>query len=177
MRRGWTTPYRYLSEKTQRIMLMNAGVEERVLYKGDEWLEFIRNLGSGDEAVVADLRIFGSRKSLGKATNEVEAKGAVLVAARRGIRIDPPTLREAHETERKWAGERSMGGHRRAREMSARAHAAKRAKMLSTRIPEEEAEGKWRDTEQYATRADAVAAMPGWSVMKAWRAFGPRETI
>jgi hypothetical protein len=175
MRRGWTTPHRYLSEKTQRSMLIAAGVEERVLYKGDEWPEFVRNLRPGDEALVADLRVFGSRKALGKATDEIESRGAALVVARQYVRIDPPTLREAHETERKWAGERSMGGHRRAKEMSARAYAAKRAKILATRMPETQAEPIWRDTGLYATRKDAVAVMPGWSIMKAWRAFGPRE--
>jgi hypothetical protein len=107
-------------------MLMAAGVEERVIYKGDEWPEFVRNLRPGDEATVADLRIFGSRKALGKATEDIEFRSAVLVAARRDVRIDPPTVREVHEAERKWAGERSMGGSRRARELGARANAAKR---------------------------------------------------
>jgi hypothetical protein len=175
VRRGWTIPHRYLSEKTQRSMLTATDVEERVLYKGDEWSEFVRNLRPGDEAVVADLRVFGSRKALGRATDEIEARGATLVVARRGIRIDPPTLREAHETERKWAGERSMGGSRRARELGARANAAKRAKALATRLPAADAEAIWRDMNNYPTRADAIKAMPGWSIMIAWRAFGPRE--
>jgi hypothetical protein len=72
----------------------------------------------------------------------------VLVVAARDVRIDPPTLREAHEAERKWAGERSMGGSKRARALSARGLAAYRAKILASRIPREEAEAKWRDVEQ-----------------------------
>jgi hypothetical protein len=77
MLRGWATAYHHLSERRQRDMLLEAGVGERVLYSGLEWDEFVRNLRPGDEAVVADLRIFGSRKRLG------EASARLPLAARR----------------------------------------------------------------------------------------------
>jgi hypothetical protein len=63
----------------------------------------------------------------------------------------------------------------RARELSVKANAAKRAKALATRLPATDAEAVWRNMNNYPTRADAIKAMPGWSIMKAWRAFGPRE--
>jgi hypothetical protein len=175
VRRGWTTPYKYLSERKQRTMLIDAGVEERVIYPGDDWLAFVLALRPGDEAVVADLRIFGSRKRLGDANAAVEDREAVLVVAARDVRIDPPTLREAHRTETAWAGERSMGGSKRARELSARGIAAYRAKIEASRIPKDKAEAIWHDVERYPNRADAIKAMPGWKLMAAWRAFGARE--
>jgi hypothetical protein len=161
-------------------MLIAAGIEDRgdatPIYSGKEgWPALVRSLRPSDEVLVADLRIFDSRKALGKANDEVESRDAVLVAARRDVRIDPPTLREIHETERKWAGQRSMGGSRRARELGARANAAKKAKTLATRLSAAEAEAIWRDMDNYPTRSDAIKAMPGWSIMIAWRAFGPRE--
>jgi hypothetical protein len=156
-------------------MLIDAGVEERVIYPSKDWSAFVLALRRGDEAVVADLRIFGSRKRLGEVNTEIEARGALLVVAARDVRIDPPTLREAHRTETAWAGERSMGGSKRARELSARGIAAYRAQLEASRIPRAEAEAKWRDVENYPNRADALKAMPGWSMMTAWRAFGARE--
>lgn len=175
MRRGWTTAYKYLSEKKQRDMLLEAGVEERVLYRGDEWSEFIRNLRPGDEAVVTDLRVFASRGRLGQAIAEIEARGATLLVARSQVAIDPPTLREAHETERKWAGERgAMGSRKKAKELSARGIEAYRRKLEENRIPKAEAETRWRNLADYATRADAVRGT-GWTITTAWRAFGPRE--
>src|SRR5215207_956929 len=106
-------------------MLIDAGVEDRgeatPIYGGAEgWDQFIRQLRKGDEGLVVDLRLFGSRKRLGEAAAEVEARGATLVVAGREVHIDPPTLREAHRTESLWAGERSMGGSKRARAMSAK---------------------------------------------------------
>jgi hypothetical protein len=176
VRRGWTIPYKYLSEGKQRTVLTDYGVEERVIYSGRaEWPAFVLALRSDDEAVVADLRIFGSRKALREAVNEVEARDAVLVSAATDTCVDPVTLREVHRIETAWAGERSMGGSKRARELSARGLAAYRKKLEESRIPKAEAEAKWHDVENYPNRADALKAMPGWTLMTAWRAFGARE--
>jgi hypothetical protein len=176
VRRGWTTPYKYLSEKRQRAALAASGVEERVIYSGkSDWPTFVRSLRHGDEAVVAELRIFGSRRALGLATAEVEARQAVLVVADGGIRIHPPTVRAVHLSESQWAGERSMGGSKRARMMSAKGNETKRKLTEAARMPEAKAEAIWRDLEGYPLRRDALAAMPGWTVMTAWRKFGPRE--
>jgi hypothetical protein len=175
VRRGWTTAYKYLSERKQRDMLLEAGVEERVLYRGPEWPDFIRSLRVGDEAVVADLRIFGSRARLGQMAAEVEARGCTLLVAKSDVHIHPPTLREAHETERKWAGERgAMGSRKRARALSARGIEAYRKKLEEGRLSKAEAEARWRNLEDYGTRADAVRGT-GWTITTAWRAFGPRE--
>jgi hypothetical protein len=183
MRRGWTIPHKYLSEQSQRRMLMEAGIEDRgdttPIYSGggEGWFSFVRSLRRGDEAMVADLRIFGSRKRLGEATAQVEAKGATLVVAPRGVRIDPPTLREAQRTESLWAGERSMGGSKRARAMSAKGNAERRRKAEAARMSRFEAEAIWRDLERYPLRREALAAMPGWSFMMAYRAFGARDPL
>jgi hypothetical protein len=183
MRRGWTIPHKYLSEKRQRQMLVDAGVKERgdstPIYSGggEGWASFVRSLRSGDEAMVADLRLFGSRKRLGEATAQVEAKGATLVVAPRDVRIHPPTLREAQRTESLWAGERSMGGSKRARAMSAKGNAERRRKAEAARMPRDQAEANWRDIERYPLRREALAAMPGWSFMMAYRAFGARDPL
>lgn len=175
MKRGWTRAHKYLSDARQRDLLTEYGVAERVLYPGKDWAMFVHQLREGDEAVIADLRIFGSRKALGEATAEIEAKGATLVVARSKVHIHPPTIREAHEAERKWAGERGAMGHRkRAKELSKRGHEAYRKKLEAGRIPKEQIEARWRNLIDYPTRKEAVAGT-GWSLTKAWREFGPRE--
>jgi hypothetical protein len=183
MRRGWTIPHKYLSEKRQRQMLIDAGIKERgeatPIYSGggEGWFNFVRALRLGDEAMVADLRLFGSRKRLAEAATQVETKGATLVVAPRDVRIHPPTLREAQRTESLWAGERSMGGSKRARAMSIKGNAERRRKAEAARMSRIEAEAIWRDLEKYPLRREALAAMPGWSFMMAYRAFGARDPL
>lgn len=177
MLRGWTTPYRFLSENRQRDMLLEAGVEDRVLYRGPEWPEFLRNLRPGDEAVVADIRIFGSRRALGEASAEVAARGATLVTAA-GTRIHHPTLEGVQRTESLWAkyrGSASMGSSKRAKELNAKALAARRANTKAARLPEAEAKAIWHDVEGYPLSRDALKAMRWPSYVTAWRSFGPRE--
>jgi hypothetical protein len=176
MQRGWTTAYHHLSERRQRDMLLEAGVGERVLYSGLEWNEFVRNLRPGDEAVVADLRIFGSRQRLGAASAEIAARGATLVTAT-GTRIHPPTLEEVQRTESLWNRQRSMGGSRRAKRLNVKALAARRAKAKEDRLPKAEAEAIWRNAERYPLVRDALKAMRGWTYMIAYRAFGAREPV
>jgi hypothetical protein len=174
MLRGWATPYHHLSERRQRDMLLEAGVGERVLYSGLEWDEFVRNLRPGDEAVVADLRIFGSRQRLGAASAEIAARGATLVTAT-GTRIHPPTLEEVQRTESLWNRQRSMGGSKRAKAMNAKALAARRANATAARKPKAEAKAIWHDVVRYPLVRDALKAMKWPSYVTAWRAFGPRE--
>jgi hypothetical protein len=175
MLRGWTTPYRFLSEKRQRELLLEAGVEERVLYRGSEWAEFLRNLRPGDEAVVADLRVFGSRKGLGEASAEVAERGATLVTAT-GTRIHHPTLEDVQRTESLWAKHRGIGSSKKAKHLNAKAYAAKIAKRDAERMPEVQARMIWLDTGRYPLARDALKAMTGWrNYLMAWREFGPRE--
>jgi hypothetical protein len=124
-----------------------------------------------------DLRLFGSRKRLGEAAAEVAARGATLVVAGREVRIHPPTLHEAHRTESLWAGERSMGGSKRARAMSAKGIAERKRRLEASRMARGDAEPIWRDTERYPLRREALAAMTGCTFMMAYRAFGAREPI
>jgi hypothetical protein len=176
VKRGWVGKYPYLSERRQEAMLVRAGVEPRTVYRGrDEWEPFVRALRPGDEAVVADLTIFGSRKALGEASQQVADRNAVLVPVASLTPIHHPTLADVQRTESKWAGHRSMGGSKRARELSKRALIAKRKKIQAGRMPEADARAIYFDREKYPMRDDAITAMPGWSVSKAWRAFGPRE--
>jgi hypothetical protein len=164
-------------------MLMDAGVPDRgeatPIYKGggEGWAALVKSLRQGDEVMVADLRIFGSRKRLGEATAQVDARGATLVVASRNVRIHPPTLREAQRTESLWAGERSMGGSKRARAMSAKGNAERKRRAEAARMPKEQAEAIWRDLERYPLRREALAAMPGWSFMMAYRAFKARDPL
>src|SRR4051812_48798854 len=110
-------------------MLVAAGVEERVIYEQWEWEPFVRALRPGDEAAVADLRVFGSRAALGKASEEIAAQQAALYSAATGVAIDHPTLHEVQRTESLWAGQRSMGSRKRAKQLSARGHAAYREQL------------------------------------------------
>jgi hypothetical protein len=178
MRRGWTTPYKYLSEKRQREMLVEAGIEERgdgtPIYKGHEWADFIRALRRGDEAVVADLRVFGSRRRLGEASAEIAAKGATLVTAA-GTQIHHPTLADVQRTESLWAKHRGIGGSAQAKKMNAKAYAARIAKRDAERLPDTEARAIWLDVKRYPLSRDALTAMKWPSYVTAWRAFGPRE--
>jgi hypothetical protein len=67
MLRGWIGPSRYLSKRKQRKLLVDAGVDERVIYLGENgWPAFVKALrpGTNDKAAVADLRVFGSRRGL-----------------------------------------------------------------------------------------------------------------
>jgi hypothetical protein len=129
VKRGWVGKYPYLSPNRQEAMLVRAGVEPRVIYRGrDEWEPFVRALRSGDEAVVADLTIFGSRKALGEASKQVAGRNAVLVPVSSLTPIHHPTLADVQRTESKWAGHRSMGGSKRARELSKRAPSARRSR-------------------------------------------------
>jgi hypothetical protein len=177
VKRGWVGKYPYLSPNRQEAMLVRAGVEPRVIYRGrDEWEPFVRALRPGDEAMVADLTIFGSRKALGEASQQVADRNAVLVPVSSLTPIHHPTLADVQRTESKWAGHRSMGGSKRARELSKRALVAKREKIAAERMPEPDARAIYFDLEKYPLRDEAIDAMPGWSVMKAWRAFGPRES-
>ncbi len=175
MLRGWTTPYKGIAERRQHDMLTEAGVEERVIYPGKDWAEFVRNLRPGDEAVVADLRVFGSRKQLGEASAVIAGKGATLVTAA-GTRIHHPTLEDVQRTESLWAKQRSMGGSKRAKLLNAKARAARKAMRDESRMSEAEAKAIWLDVKRYPLSRDALKAMPGWKdYLTAWRAFGPRE--
>src|SRR4051812_35652591 len=90
LRRGWVGPHKYLADRRQRQMLIDAGVEERAIYIGqNDWSAFVRSLRPGDEAVVADLRIFGSRKGLGEAAEQLAGRQATLITALRDVPIDP----------------------------------------------------------------------------------------
>ena len=176
MRRGWVGPHKYLADRRQRQMLIDAGVEERAIYSGrNDWSAFVRSLRPGEEAVVADLRIFASRKGLGEASEQIAAHQATLITALRDVPIDPVTLREVQRVEGLWAGERSMGGSKRARELGKRGIAAYRKKLAESRMDRADAEAIWRDLGRYPARSEALEAMRGWTVMSAWRAFGPRE--
>jgi hypothetical protein len=173
--RGWTTPYKFLPEKKQRAMLIDALVEERVIYPGTEWPAFVRALRPGDEAVVADLRVFGSRKRLGEASAEVAERGATLVTAS-GTRIHHPTLEDVQRTESLWAKHKGISSTKRAKFLNAKAYAAKIAKRDEERMPEWEAKKIWLDTVSYPLSRDALKAMKGWrNYLMAWREFGPRE--
>lgn len=161
-------------------MLMEAGVEDRgdatPIYKVHEWAEFIRNLRPGDEAMIADLSIFGSRKRLGEASAEIAARGATLVTAA-GTRVHHPTLEDVQRTESIWNKRRSMGGSKRAKQLNAKALAARRAKRDEGRMSKPEAEAIWHNTERYPLVRDALKAMWGWKYMDAYRAFGAREPV
>jgi hypothetical protein len=172
--RGWTGTSRYLSERKQRDMLVRAGVGERVIYEVDQWPAFVRALRPGDRATVADLRIFGSRKALVAAVEEVEARKAKLVVVETGTEIDAPTLREVDKTLTRWRGEAVMKDPGRASRMGERGAAARKKKLAESRMAEEDAKAIWNDIVRYPLRADAVQAMRGWSYTTAWRRFGGR---
>lgn len=176
MLRGWTTPYKGIAERRQHDMLIEAGVQERAIYPGKDWAESVRALRPGDEAVVADLRVFGSRKRLGAASAAIVERGATLVTAA-GTRIHHPTLADVQRTESLWNKQRSMGGSKRAKTLSAKGIAERKRRLEASRLARPKAEAVWFNSKRYPLVKDALAAMPGWTYMMAYRAFGGREKI
>jgi hypothetical protein len=151
----------------------------RVIYEGaDEWEAFVTALRpeAKDRAVVADLRIFGSRRKLVESAEAVTKRGATLSVVERGVVIDMPTLREVDRTLTIWRGESAMKNPRRAKEMSKRGNAARKKKLAESRLDKDAAERIWRDTKRYRDASEALDNMPGWTRTTAWRYFGPRET-
>jgi hypothetical protein len=175
--RGWTTRYKYLSERKQRTMLIDAGAEERVIYPEADQEAWIRSMRPGDEAIVADLRVFGSRKALGEASAAIAAKGATLVTCATDVRIHHPTLADVQRTESLWAGERSMGSSKRAKELSARGNEARQRNIAASRLDKEAAGRIWRDLKRYPSAEEALENMPGWTRTTAWRHFKGREPV
>lgn len=177
MLRGWIGPSRYVSERKQREALLNAGVPEKAIYRGpNEWSAFVLSLRpeAKDKAVVADLRVFGSRRALVKAAEEVAKRGATLAAVE-GLDLDLSTLWELDRVLRRWRGEAALGSRKRASQLGKRgAIAAKRA-FAAQRLDEDAARMIWQDTRRYPNAVEALGSMPGWTRVTAWRRLGPRE--
>lgn len=174
--RGWVGPSRYLSERKQKDRLVSAGVEERVVYGAADWPAFVLALRAGDRAAVADLRVFGSRRGLVAAAEEVATRGATLVVVDRA-EIDMPTLREVDRTLTVWRGESAIKSGKRASAMGKRGVAARKKRLAEERLCDEAAAAIWRDREGYPDAFDALRAMPGWTRTTAWRHFGKREAV
>lgn len=177
MLRGWTGPSRYLSERKQKDMLVRAGVEERVIYEAANWPAFVRSLRPGDRAAVADLRIFGSRKKLLAAAEEVEARKAKLVVVETGTEIHMPTLREVDKTLAGWRGESAMKDRSRASAIGKRGAAARKKQKAASRLGEPAARAIWFDIKRYPSIGAALEKMPGWTKVTAWRHFRRREPV
>jgi hypothetical protein len=172
--RGWTGTSRYLSERKQRDMLVRAGLEDRVIYEAANWPAFVKALRPGDRAAVADLRIFGSRRALVAAVEEIEARQAKLVAIESDTAIDAPTLREVDRTLTRWRGEAALKDRKRASAMGKRGAVARKRQIAEARLNDDAAWMVWKD-KRYKDVADALALMPGWTRTTAWRHFGPHE--
>jgi hypothetical protein len=157
-------------------MLVRAGVEERVIYGAADWPAFVRALRGGDKAAVADLRVFGSRRALVRAAEEVAAREATLVVVESGAELHMPTLREVDRTLTRWRGESAIKSGKRAREMGRRGAAARKRQIAEARLDEAEMGARWRDLKQYPTVFDAILRT-GWTRTTAWRRFGPRDTV
>jgi hypothetical protein len=179
MLRGWVGPSRYLSEAKQRAALEAAGVEPRVIYAGAElWPALVKSLRpeAKDQAAVADLRVFGSRRALVQAAEDVAARGATLVVVESGAELHMPTLREVDRTLTRWRGESAIKSGKRAREMGKRGAAARRKQIAEERQDAETVGARWRDRKRYPNAADALVGT-GWTRTTAWRHFGPREVV
>jgi hypothetical protein len=170
--RGWTGTSRYLSERKQRAMLVTAGVGEQVIYDDGSWPEFVRTLRPGDKAAVADLRIFGSRKALVAAAEEVEARKARLVVVETSTEIDVPTLREVDRTMSRWRGEAAMKDRKRASALGKRGAAARKKQIAAARLDDAAARAIWKDVKRYPSVEEALEYMPGWTSTTAWRRLG-----
>jgi hypothetical protein len=157
---------------------VRAGVEERVIYPASEWQAFVKALRpeAGDKAVVADLRIFGSRRALMKAVEEVAARGATLHVLESATDIDVPTLRAVDRTLHRWRGESAMKGQR-ASKLGMRGAAARKVQIAAGRLDKEAAERIWRDLKRYPSAEEALENMPGWTRTTAWRHFKGREPV
>jgi hypothetical protein len=157
---------------------MRAGIEERVIYPAPEWAAFVKALRpeTADKAVVADLRIFGSRRALMKAVEEVAARGATLHVLDGETDIHAPTMRAVDRTLHRWRGESAMKGQR-ASKFGMRGAAARKRQIAAARLDKDAAERIWRDTKRYPSGEEALEHMPGWTRTTAWRHFKGREPV
>jgi hypothetical protein len=155
-------------------MLAKAGLEDRVIYGAEDWPAFVLALRAGDRAVVADLRVFGSRRRLVEAAEAVAKRGAKLMAVETGTELDMPTLREVDRTLTVWRGESALKNPKRASFIGRRGAAARKLSIARERLDPEAARAIWKD-ERYQDAADALARMPGWTRTTAWRHFGARD--
>jgi hypothetical protein len=175
--RGWIGPSRYLSDRVQRKRLEDA--EINAIYSPTEWEWFIKSLRpeTKDVAVVADLRIFGSRKELVGAAEEIAARNASLMSLATKTVIDVPTLLDIDRTLTIWRGESALKNPKRASRIGKMGAASRRKKLADGRLAEGLAELFWHDVERYPFTKDALAQMPGWTRTTAWRKFGGREPV
>lgn len=173
MLRGWIGPSRFLSERKQRALLLEAKVEERVIYDAGSWPEFLRGLRPerGDKAVIADLRVFGSRRALMVAAEEVAACGATLYVVEDDADIHLPTLRAVDRTLTRWRSGYTLSS-KKASKLGQRGAAARKKQIAESRLDEDVARPIWQDPVRYQTEADALAHMPGWTRTTAWRRLG-----
>jgi hypothetical protein len=175
--RGWTGTSRFVSERKQKNTLMKAGVEERVIYGADDWPAFVKALRPEDQAAVADLRVFGSRRALVAAAEEVAARGATLHVIDAGTDIDMPTLRAVDRTLTRWRGESALKNPERASTIGQRGAAARKVQITAGRLDEAAAAAIWRDIKRYPSTEEALEHMPGWTRTTAWRHFKGREPV
>ena len=178
MLRGWIGDSRYLSKRKQLQALIRAGIDERVIYTGvNQWPAFVRALRpeGKDQAAVADLKVFGSRRALVAGAKEIAARGAVLVVVKSGTEIDVPTLIEVDATLKQWRGEATLKNPKRAAAIGQRGGFARGKKIAERRLDKEAAALIWGNLEGFPLAEDALAHMPGWTRTTAWRKFGARE--
>jgi DNA invertase Pin-like site-specific DNA recombinase len=132
----------------------------------DDLRTMIRRLRPGDGFTVKRVADLAVKMTDALALlDEIHSRGAHVVDAqgRRSDKDMVAMLRESMPYMRKGATRKQ-----------ARASGGKGGRPKAVReMPDEKAEPVWRNVKRYKTNIEAVAAMPGWSLAAAYKAFGP----
>jgi hypothetical protein len=171
MKRGFARKTPRHSEAKQKAALLAAGVEDRVIYVGDDDLDsFVRALRPGDEACVASLARFApNRRILGDVIEAIHQKGAVIVEVETGRRSDDPPAQARMILD---AADELAGDQRKLRRSDAIRYGKLGGKPFKqANMPDADAVAIWRNLD--ISSRDA-ADMIGLNYVTCYRRFGKR---
>ncbi len=183
-KRGFVRPMSQHKDKRQIEALRAAGVGAiYVVGKNCEtWMDMTKALRPGDHVMVEALALIAEPKGpavrwpsqdMRDALEEIERRGAIVIETHTGRRSDNAEQRRAMIAD----AVRALGAGQRALPSDvARANGAKGGRRAKQFAPDviEKARVVW-ESRKHKTYKDAAKALPkGFSMMRAFRMFGPR---
>jgi DNA invertase Pin-like site-specific DNA recombinase len=181
MKRGYIRASAHYSPKSQLAALLAAGVSERAIYtdlKAPTVSDLpqrdlcIKSLRPGDTiCVVGTHRLGVNRKDLIDILKQVDAKGASVEDVELGVVITANAAKSVAQAVAVWAGELRMPSKKAARE---RGKLGGRP-IIEPAMPKTEAAKHWYNLA--ITGDEALALMTEWTRPRAYREFGPRNSL
>lgn len=181
---GFVRPLKGHTEKRQTVALQAAGAGAIYVVgrNCETWRDMAKARRPGDTVLIEALALLAEPKSsavrwpsqdLRDALEDIERRGAVVVETHTGRRSDDPEQRRSMIED----AVRALGAGQRALPSDvARANGAKGGRRVKQFPPGviQEAQRVW-ESRKYKTYRDAAKALPkGFSMMRAFRMFGPR---